>query len=207
LRLANETIKMRFVRQLTLLALWLASGLAGCSKPKTDPPATSLPQTNTLTGGGAANAVDACSLLTSQEIETVLGAPLKDTKPSVNAQGGVTVSQCYFLLPVAADSIVLTLTQPTEGANSRAPKESWEEIFDGDKEKENAREEEESKSPPPERVGGLGDEAFWAPRRFGGVLYVLKGNRYVTITVGSGGDQATKLQRSKALAEIVLKRL
>jgi hypothetical protein len=38
-------------------------------------------------------------------------------------------------------------------------------------------------------------------------LYVLKRNIYISIGVGSPGDQAIKIQKSKALAEIVLKRL
>lgn len=182
---------------LTFLVSCVLSVMAGCSKPETDRSQT----TNTP------KVIDACSLLTSQEIEGIQGAPLKDTKPSANAQGGLTVSQCYFLLPVAADSIVLTVTQKADGSNSSDPKQSWEKIFHGDKEAESAREEEESKSAPPEKVAGLGDEAFWAPRRFGGTIYVLKGNVYISISVGGSGEQATKLQKSKALAENALKRL
>jgi hypothetical protein len=146
-------------------------------------------------------------LLTSKEIEAIQGAPLKDTKSSANSQGDLTVSQCYFLLPTAADSIVVTVTQKGDGSNSRDPKQSWEGIFHGEKEKPRTREEEESKSAPPEKVAGLGDEAFWVPKRFGGRLYALKGNIYISISVGGPGDQATKLQKSKSLAELVLKRL
>ena len=181
----------------TVLIVCLLSFIAGCSKPEAERAQT----TNTP------EVIDACALLTSQEIETVLGAPLKDTKPSTNSQGGLTVSQCYFLLPIAADSIVLTVTQKADGPNSRDPKQSWEEIFQEDKETKSAGEEKESKSPPPEKIDGLGDEAFWAPRRFGGTIYVLKGNAYISISVGGSGEQATKLQKSKALAEIMLKRL
>jgi hypothetical protein len=171
--------------------------VAGCSKPDRD----RLETTN------AAKVIDACSLLTSQEIEAIQGAPLKETKPSANSQGGLTVSQCYFLLPIAADSIVLTVTQKADGSNSRDPKDSWEEIFHGDKEAESAREEKEAKSPPPEKIAGLGDEAFWAPRRFGGTIYARKNSVYISISVGGSGEQATKLQKSKSLAEIILKRL
>jgi hypothetical protein len=151
--------------------------------------------------------IDACSLLTSKEIEALQGASLKDTKPSANSQGGLTVSQCYFLLPTAAESIVVTVTQRANGSNSRDPKQSWEEIFHSDREKTNVREEEERESAAPQKITSLGNEAFWVPRRFGGKLYVLQGNIYITIGVGSPGDQAVKIQKSKALAEIVLKRL
>lgn len=181
----------------TLLVFCLLSVIAGCSKPATVPSQTT----------SSAKVIDACLLLTSQEIEAIQGAPLKDTKPSANSQGGLTVSQCYFLLPIAADSIVLTVTQNAEGSNSHGPKQSWERIFEGDNEAESAREEKESKSPPPEKIAGLGDEAFWAPRRFGGTIYALKGNVYITMSVGGSGEQAAKLQKSKALAEMVLKRL
>lgn len=192
----------------TLLASCLVFAFAGCSKPETDRSSTGPPPTNTPgPGQGSTNVVDACSLLSGKEIETIMGAPLKDTKSSANSQGGLNVSQCYFLLPIAADSIVLTVTQKADGPNSLDPKQSWEEMFGGDKDKPGAREEEESKAPPPEKIDALGDEAFWAPRRFGGTIYALKGNRSISISVGGAGDQAAKLQKSRALAEIVLKRL
>lgn len=189
---------------LTLLAFCLMPVIAGCSKSETDRSPTSTQLAN---APGATHAIDACSLLTSQEIEAIQGAPLKDTKPSTNSQEKLTVSQCYFLLPIAADSIALTVTQRAGGSNSRDPKQSWEAIFHDDKEKTSAGEEEGSKSPPPEKIDGLGDEAFWAPRRFGGAIYVLKGDTYISIGVGGSGDQATKLQKSRALAEFALKRL
>jgi hypothetical protein len=146
-------------------------------------------------------------LLTSSEIEAIQGGPLKDTKASTNPQGALNISQCYFLLPTAANSIVVTVTQKAEDSHSRDPKESWDEIFHGDKDKEEASKEEEGKSEPPEKIDGLGDEAFWAPRRFGGALYALKGNVYISVSVGGAGDKAVKIQKSKALAELILKRL
>jgi len=40
-----------------------------------------------------------------------------------------------------------------------------------------------------------------------GALYVLKGNSYFRISIGGAGDQAEKIDKSKKLAESVLKRL
>jgi hypothetical protein len=199
---AKRSVKRYAHSGVILLSFCLMSALTGCPKP--EKPSTTNPQ-QPITRESP-KAIDVCSLLTSQEIEAIQGAPLKDTKPSVNSQGGLNVSQCYFLLPVAADSIVLTVTKGN-GLNSRDSKQSWERIFRGDQEEEREREKQESKAPPPEKIGGLGDEAFWAPRRFGGTLYALKGDTYISLSVGGSGDQATKLQKSKALAEIVLKRL
>jgi hypothetical protein len=195
---------------LTLLALCLVFAMTGCSKSDTvQAPTSPPPPTTPGPGQKSTNGIDVCSLLTSSEIQAIQGGPLKDTKGSTNPQGGLNISQCYFLLPTAADSIVVTVTQKADGSNSRDPKESWDEIFrrDRDKDKEEASKEEEGKSEPPERIDGLGDEAFWAPRRFGGALYAIKGNIYISVSVGGAGDKASRIQKSKALAEIVLKRL
>lgn len=193
---------------LTPLVLSLVFAITGCSKSDTVQAPTGAPPSATPEPGQkSTNGGDVCSLLTSAEIEAIQGAPLKDTKASANPQGGLNISQCYFLLPTAADSIVVTVTRKADGSNSRDPKESWDEIFRGDKDKEDAAKEEEGKSEPPEKIEGVGDEAFWAPRRFGGALYALKGHVYISVSVGGAGDKASKIQKSKALAEFILKRL
>jgi hypothetical protein len=192
---------------LTLLVSCLILVIAGCSKPEpVQAPISSQPATPEA-GQGPTNGIDACSLLTRREIEAIQGAPLKETKGSSNSQGGLTVSQCYFLLPMIAESIVVTVTQRANGSNGRDPKQSWDEMFHRDKGKTNTREEEEKEVAAPQEIPGLGDAAFWVSRRYSGKLYVLKGNIYISIGVGSPGDQAIKMQKSKALAEIVLKRL
>jgi hypothetical protein len=193
---------------LALLVLYLVVAITGCSKSDTVQ-ASSAPAPPTTPGPGqkSTSGIDVCSLLTSSEIEAIQGGPLKDTKASDNPQGGLNISQCYFLLPRAADSIVVTVTQKVVGSNSRDPKQSWDEIFHGDKDKEEASKEAEGKSESPEKIDGLGDEAFWAPRRFGGAVYALKGNVYISVSVGGADDKASKIQKSKALAEKILKRL
>src|SRR5437667_11046679 len=147
---------------LTSLAFCLIFAIADCSKPETVQLSTG-PQPTAAPGAaqGSTNVFDACSLLTSKQIEAIQGAPLKETKPSATSQGGLAVSQCSFLLPTAAGSIVLTVSQRANGSNSRDPKQLWEGIFHGDKERDIGRKEEESKSPRLEKIGGLGDEAFW----------------------------------------------
>jgi hypothetical protein len=101
------------------------------------------------------------------------------------------------------------VTQRSGGADARDPKEAWSEIFRSAKEAGSApaEQEKEKQSAPPQQISDLGDEAFWAPQRFGGALYVLKGNIYISLSIGGPADQATKLQKSKVLAEMVLKRL
>ena len=162
---------------------------------------------------------DACALLTSQEIRSVQGEPLKETKASGSAEKGFSISQCFFTLPTFNNSISLVVTQKGDGADGRDPKEFWEATFDkeseGEREKEREkekardknREEEEEEAAPPQKIAGVGDEAFWTGSRVGGALYVLKGSTYLRVSVGGAGDQQSKINKSKALARLALKRL
>jgi hypothetical protein len=56
-------------------------------------------------------------------------------------------------------------------------------------------------------VKDLGDEAFWIGSPIGGALYVLKNELFFRLSVGGAGDQRAKLNKSKALAQRILKKL
>src|SRR6202040_4346241 len=101
--------------------------------------------------------MDACSLLTSKEIESVQGEALKEPKSSGQTGGGFAVSQCYFGLPTSSNSISLTLMQKSDSPDARDPKEFWKETFHGEKSEEKGREEEERKAAPPETLDGVRD--------------------------------------------------
>jgi hypothetical protein len=120
--------------------------------------------------------------------------------------------------------VSLALTQGNlRDPSKRRPKDYWRDTFgrfdreaqehEGDREKrESIREQspakdEEEKSTPPRKVEGLGDEAYWASNRVGGVLYVLKKNIFIRISVGGPDNDETKLSKSKALAQKALDRL
>jgi hypothetical protein len=150
--------------------------------------------------------IDACALLTSKEIESVQGEPLQETKPGGGAAGYFAVSQCNFILPTSGNSISLAVMERGEGPGAPEPKQYWKETFHGDKDKEKGRGEEESKSAPPENITDVGDEAFWVENLAGGQLYVLKGNSYIVIRAGEAGNRASKIKKSKDLAQMVLKR-
>jgi hypothetical protein len=180
--------------QFTVLACLLGLAAVSCSKPKTDDRANSQ-QSNTETGAGA------CTLLTKEEIQAVQGETFKDTKPSHKLAAGLSVSQCYFELPTAANSVVLTVTRKAEGG--REPSQTWQDMFHREKESE----KRDEKGAEPQKIDGLGEEAFWTGTRIGGALFVLKDNCYIRISVGGAGDQAQKIEKSKTLAKSVLKRL
>ena len=159
--------------------------------------------------------VDACAMLTSKDIEPIQGEAIKETKLSGSSAGGFNVSQCFFTLPTFTNSVSLAVTQRGDGPGARDPRQFWKDTFhredrekggkrEREREKEREGEEEES---PPQKVTGIGEEAFWTASRVAGALYVLKGNNYVRVSVGGGGDQQSKLRKSKALARKVLERL
>jgi len=198
----------RAVRHVIIGAV--AVGLVtGCSKPKTPELAksaspTPAPSVATTTTTASAPADDfACTLLTKDDTQTVQGEPFTSTKPSGQTGGGLLISQCYFELPTTVNSVVLTVTRKADGG--RDPSDSWREIFH--REESARKEKEEGEGKEPLKVEGVGDEAFWTGNRVGGALYVLKGNAYIRISVGGAGDQTQKIEKSKKLAESVLKRL
>jgi len=190
----------------------LLIGIVGCSKSKTPDASAATPQPTSTQPRELALAVteekgagpDACTLLTKEETQAVQGEAFKETKASRKSAAGLRVSQCYFELPTAVNSIVLTVTQRGAGDGAREPKESWQDIFHREKASGKKEEGEEKE---PQKIEGVGDEAFWVGNRVGGALYVLKGNRYIRISVGGAGDQAQKTEKSKTLAQSVLKRL
>jgi len=151
--------------------------------------------------------LDACAMLTSQEIQSIQGESLKDTKLSESSANGLHVSQCFFTLPTFTNSISLAITQRAAGPGARDPREFWKETFHSGKEPEEREKEEREESKPPQKISGIGDEAFWTASRAAGVLYVLKGSSYVRISIGGRGDQQAEIRKSKALAQKVLDRL
>lgn len=155
--------------------------------------------------------IDACSLLTSNDIQSVQGEPLKQGTASGTAGPGLSVSQCYFSLPTSSNSISLMVVQKGDGAEAQDPKTQWKKMFgrmgEGEKEREKEADGDREKASPPEKVAGVGDDAYWSANRVGGELFVLKGDAYIRISVGGADDKAGKLKKSKALAEDVLKHL
>jgi hypothetical protein len=173
---------------------------------------------------GTAQKFDPCSLLTRAEIESVQGEEVRETKTSPGNSPRMAVSQCFYQTATPVKSVSLEVTQRLSGQpGALSPREFWEERFERDehdKERERGREkkreadksdaravEEEEEGPPPRRVAGVGDEAFWVGSPIMGALYVLKGNSIIRISVGGVANQNTRLEKSKTLAQAALQRL
>ncbi|MDQ6625884.1 MAG: hypothetical protein M3Y69_07075 [Verrucomicrobiota bacterium] len=199
----------------TIAAGLLVCAAASCAKHEEASSAPAVPASNVATEEAKAETaqapahppIDAGTLLTDEDIQAIAGAPVKDRKMSERTDRGLAVSQCYFELPSAADSMVLAVWEGAGAGDTRA-KKAWKEIFERDFDKEEEGEKEEKKTKPA-KIDGLGEEAFVIPQRFGGVLYVLKGPHFFRLSVGGGpGDtQEKKLATLKAAAEAVLKKL
>jgi hypothetical protein len=92
-----------------------------------------------------------------------------------------------------------TLRRRTEESPGEAPHERSE--------KRGGETREEEKTIPPKKIDAVGDEAYWSGSRFGGALYVLRGNIIIRISVGGADNEETKIEKSKMLAQKALGRL
>jgi hypothetical protein len=183
------------------------------------------------TSAGGMKMTDACALLSSDDIKSVQGEGLKETKGSRRPTGSLSVAQCFFTTETFNKSVSLEVTQGADGASVRR---FWDERFarareeSGKSEREREREkkqrerererekkkgearggeEEEEEGSLPVPVRGVGDEAYWAAGGFNGTLYARKGDSIVRVSLGGADDDATRLRKAKALAQKALARL
>jgi hypothetical protein len=169
--------------------------------------------------------LDTCNLLSSADLKEVQGETPTEAKRSDREDGGFIVSQCYYALPTTSNSVVLNVTLPSESGKAADARKFWEDTFGkeeragkdkagererkqrAEKQKPKGGEEEEEGAAPPEKINGIGEEAFWIASRVGGALYVLKKDLFFRISVGGAGDDKTKLKKSSNLAQRALKRI
>lgn len=153
---------------------------------------------------------DACSLVSKEEVESVQQTPVKDANSSERSDGTFRVSQCVYTAPGFSESVNLSLIQGDPNKpDKRSPKDFWKEKFDPyeNEEPKTNRDDEKEQGAPSKKITGVGDEAFWVSNRFGSVLYILKGDAFISIGIAGPDDEQTKLRKSKLLAQKALKRL
>ena len=148
-------------------------------------------------------AIDACKLLTNEEIAAVQGEAPARTQLLGESEGPLTVSQCNFLLPAGSNSLAVRVVERGKGPEARDPREVWQETFH---------------RPPPDaanarftrqhqKVEGIGEEAFWLGNRKSGGLHVLVGDRYIRINVGGQEEVPAKIEKTTKLAHLIVPRL
>lgn len=164
--------------------------------------------------------IDACRLLTSAEVEAVQGEPVMETKPSVQPNGGMRMSQCLFRTATFAKSITVALVAPSPGNSSAlAPSKLWRTQFHPPEPKDDDERsvhgqapdkvgpEGEEDAPKPRHLDGLGEEAYWVGNGITGALYVLRGDVFLRISVGGVREESARIEKAKVLARDAIKRL
>src|SRR4051794_26655289 len=136
-----------------LIYLFPVLALGACSKSDkpaasgTTPPASPSSKQLDTTASAAKTqpftGLDSCKLLTKEEIQAVQGEPFVDSKGTGKTGAGLSISQCYFQLPQAVNSIVLTVTKKGDGPGAGDPRENWEKIFRREEKGEEKRKERE----------------------------------------------------------------
>ena len=189
------------------LSIALLVTFSGCKKMKT----ASAPSKR--------EKIDACQLITNQEVQTIQGSPIKDAKSSEQSDGSFRIAQCFYSAETFNKSVSLAVTQSDPGnAKARNPTDYWKDTFgryeggrkeeEGDEEKKKSLgEQEEEKAAPPKKIDGMGDAAYWTASRVGGALYVLKNDVFIRISVGGPDTEEAKIKHCKDLAEKALSRL
>jgi hypothetical protein len=153
---------------------------------------------------------EACSLVSKEEVESVQQTPIKDANSSQRVDGTLQISQCLYTAAEFSKSVNLALIQRDPNQHgARSPKDFWKEKFDPyeNEEPRTSPHPESEEGPAPRKIVGLGDEAYWVANRFGGILYVLKGEVLISIGIGGTDSEDKKLEKSKVLAQKAVQRL
>lgn len=158
---------------------------------------------------------DACKALTAADIRRVQKSPLTQTRPvAISGDDSLSMRHCYFETAARENSVSLLIGVPS-AKSPKAAREYWnthvlkaKEVGDEEAEREQEGEgEEKQERRPPERVDGVGEQAFWVGDRSAGSLYVLKGDLFIRVSVGGKLTPEEKKARSKQLAQAVLSRM
>ena len=161
--------------------------------------------------------IDACSLATREEVAAIQGAEMLDPKSTEGPEIDFLLSQCYYGSAEPDKSVSLGLMQRNpKDPGTRTITQFWHETFDrfasaeddkgaaGKRREGKDEDEKEREGVRPQKIGGIGEEAYWLGNPMGGILYVLKNDRMLRISFGGPGSVDEKLAKSKALAQEAL---
>lgn len=177
--------------------------------------------------------IDACALMTTKEVAAIQGGTVKDTKGSQRNDGDFLMSQCFYTAEEFVRSVSLSVVQPNPANPAKHPQDYFNEKFrdagnkpeaerEREREREKAKEkkgkeenkegrergeEEEEEGANVERVGGVGEKAYWVKSGPSAALYVLKNDQFLILSIGGGDAEPIKLKKTKALAQQALMRL
>lgn len=142
--------------------------------------------------------MDVSQIIGKTEAAEVLGEPVKDPNPRSGEGADGYYSKCNYYTVRRAKSLVIRFQLP--GPNAVPPRTELDLL--------------EAANGTMEKVSGIGDAAQIlvssgdsgiAPRIL--MLYVAKGNAFLTIGLGGFIDDAVALEKAKAVAQKLLERL
>jgi hypothetical protein len=165
-------------------------------------------------------AIEACSLITKEEVGALQNTTITDTNSSETSDGAQLISQCYYgsAEPDKSGSLGLMQRNP-EDPGTRAIRQFWHETFhhfastengggnEKNREESKRDDDKEHEGVRPQKIEGIGKESHWLDNPMGGILYVLKNDRMLRISFGGSGSADDKLAKSKALAQKAMSRL
>ena len=148
-------------------------------------------------GRAAESAIDLATVVTKQDAQTALGEPVKD--PQARGEEGADgyYSRCNYYSENPGRSLTLRVRQASAG--QLEPKKQLEEMSAGN-----------AKFKP---VTGLGDKAALmneGPAKGPGhvlMLYVAKGNAFITVGISGVDDEKAATEKAKTLAKKILGKL
>jgi hypothetical protein len=158
----------------------------------------------------AAPTVDACALLSDEQVRTVQGQAPNAHVPSEQPAQGFRLLHCFFRTPDFSRSVSVAVGVPLAGDSTLdGPRRNWREMFHSstpEEESEEGEEGEEGKAPP-RQIQGVGEEAFWLSDPAAGALYVLAGDVFLRVSIGGPADLEARARRARELATYAVARL
>ncbi len=153
---------------------------------------------------------NACALLAGEDVEAVLGEPVKERRSSAQPHDGLLTSQCVFIMATPARSVSVAVAGPDTGRPSALnPRAYWQRQFhpSGRAIAERGEAASEAELHQGRVIDGLGEEAYWVGTPIAGAVYVLVGDRFLRVSVGGVKAESARIEKSTALARAILERL
>jgi hypothetical protein len=169
-------------------------GLAGCGGTKTvetKNASDTKPAANS--GKGSDGKLDACSLLTKEDVESFLSEPVGAPATTHTEAMGNTVTQCRYSASSGNKRVGLLLRQASTADEAA---KIFKQARDASKELSGAE---------PQVIDGLGESAYWTGGNLK-QLNVLKGAAWLIITANSGSG-TDPLEASKNVSRKILARM
>ena len=141
---------------------------------------------------------DVAQIINKAEASAILGEPVKDPSPRSGDGADGYYSKCNYYSVNRGKSLIIRLQVP--GPNAIGPQQELQLLA--------------AANGATERVSGVGDTAQMSTS--GGesglasrvlMLYVAKGNSFLTIGLGGFGDDAVALEKAKTVAQKLLEHL